>query len=97
MIECALALCGVQPMVLDCLADAGNERKANALGDQIVRMIDMHGLYHEFGGWPGSHQWVASGVCIVIPLVYAEAPGNPISCVADPLAAVNAASGALSP
>lgn len=78
MIAGELALCGVQPIVLDCLTEPSAERRANALVGQVVRMIDMRGLYHEFGGRPGAPQPVAGGVFGGMPVRYAELPDNPM-------------------
>src|SRR6516165_11869451 len=48
MLACELALAGIRPVVLDQLSGPSSEPKANGLVGQVVRMIDMRGLYREF-------------------------------------------------
>lgn len=66
MVASELALAGVRPIVLDSLAGPSAEPKANGLVGQVVRILDMRGLYHEFGGPPGAPQpipaWRFSGI-----------------------------------
>ena len=45
MLACELALGGVQPIVLDPLPGPSPEPKANGLVGQVVRLLDMRGLY----------------------------------------------------
>lgn len=52
MLACELALGGVRPLVLDARSRPSTERKANGLVGQVVRTLDMRGLYHEFGVRP---------------------------------------------
>jgi 2-polyprenyl-6-methoxyphenol hydroxylase-like FAD-dependent oxidoreductase len=53
MLACELALAGVRPVVLDGLPSPSEEPKANGLAGQVVRVLDMRGLYHVFGGPQG--------------------------------------------
>ena len=45
MLACELALAGVQPIVLDPLEGPSPEPKANGLIGQVVRMMDIRGLF----------------------------------------------------
>ncbi|MQY17265.1 FAD-dependent monooxygenase [Nocardia macrotermitis] len=45
MLACELALAGVRPIVLDPLAGPSPEPKANGLVGQVVRMMDIRGLF----------------------------------------------------
>ena len=53
MLACELALAGVRPVVLDKLPGPSDEQKANGLVGQVIRQLDMRGLYHAFGGDDG--------------------------------------------
>jgi 2-polyprenyl-6-methoxyphenol hydroxylase-like FAD-dependent oxidoreductase len=53
MLACELALAGVSPVVLDQDAGPTSEPKANGLVGQVIRLLDMRGLYHAFGGADG--------------------------------------------
>src|SRR3569623_825358 len=65
MLACELALAGITPVVLDALPAPSAEPKANGLVGQVVRMLDMRGLYASFTGddrpqaLPG---WMFSGL-----------------------------------
>ena len=50
MLACELALAGIRPIVLDTLPGPSSEPKANGLVGQVVRMLDMRGLYQAFTG-----------------------------------------------
>jgi 2-polyprenyl-6-methoxyphenol hydroxylase-like FAD-dependent oxidoreductase len=52
MLACELALAGVRPVVLDKLPAPSDEPKANGLVGQVIRQLDMRGLYQEFGDDP---------------------------------------------
>ena len=56
MLACELALAGVRPVVLDRLPEPSAEPKANGLVGQVIRQLDMRGLYHTFGGAAGPPQ-----------------------------------------
>jgi 2-polyprenyl-6-methoxyphenol hydroxylase-like FAD-dependent oxidoreductase len=66
MLACELALAGVSPVVLDKLPCPSDEPKANGLVGQVIRLLDMRGLYHVFGGADGPpakmYQWMFSGM-----------------------------------
>ncbi|WP_433433294.1 FAD-dependent oxidoreductase [Nonomuraea sp. CA-141351] len=49
-----LTLAGVRPIVLERLAAASTEPKANGLLGQVVRMVDRRGLYECLSGKPGA-------------------------------------------
>jgi 2-polyprenyl-6-methoxyphenol hydroxylase-like FAD-dependent oxidoreductase len=68
MLACELALAGVRPVVLDRLPAPSAEPKANGLVGQVVRQLDMRGLYHPFGGDDGPPQptygWMFAGMSL---------------------------------
>ena len=78
MLARELALAGVRPVVLDLLGEPSLEPKANGLVGQVIRTLDMRGLYHRFGGAPGapteSPAWTFSG----IPVSFTELADNPM-------------------
>ncbi|ORV54733.1 FAD-dependent oxidoreductase [Mycobacterium europaeum] len=50
MLACELALAGIRPVVLDGLPGPSDEPKANGLVGQVVRALDMRGMYRELTG-----------------------------------------------
>ncbi|MFS0897661.1 FAD-dependent monooxygenase [Mycolicibacterium litorale] len=78
MVACELALAGVRPVVLERLPAPSEEPKANGLVGQIVRMLDMRGLYGVLSGAAEPpkpmDQWMFSG--LRVPLT--GMPDNPM-------------------
>ncbi len=68
MLACELALAGVRPVVLDRLPGPSDEPKANGLVGQVIRQLDMRGLYHTFGGDEGppkpAYGWMFAGMSL---------------------------------
>ena len=68
MVACELALAGVRPVVLERLPAPSDEPKANGMIGQVVRMLDMRGLYRRFTGSdepPNQmYEWIFSGMRI---------------------------------
>ncbi|CDO09960.1 FAD-dependent oxidoreductase [Mycolicibacterium cosmeticum] len=68
MLACELALAGVRAVVLDQLPGPSSEPKANGLVGQVIRQLDMRGLYHTFGGEGGppkpSAGWMFAGMAL---------------------------------
>ncbi|AQT81332.1 FAD-dependent oxidoreductase [Mycolicibacterium litorale] len=66
MLACELALAGITPVVLDALPGPSAEPKANGLVGQVIRMLDMRGLYQAFTGDENPPQpspaWMFSGM-----------------------------------
>src|ERR1700722_9359523 len=66
MVACELALAGLRPVVLERLPEPSAEPKANGLVGQVIRTLDIRGLYHELGGQPGPPQsmnaWIFAGM-----------------------------------
>nr|WP_319431012.1 FAD-dependent monooxygenase [Mycobacterium sp. RTGN5] len=66
MLACELALAGITPVVLDGLPGPSAEPKANGLVGQVIRMLDMRGLYADFTGDEQPPQplpgWMFSGM-----------------------------------
>ncbi|MDT5137310.1 MAG: hypothetical protein QOD58_1572 [Mycobacterium sp.] len=50
MLACELALSGLSPAVLDKDPGPTSEPNANGLVGQVIRLLEMRGLYHAFGG-----------------------------------------------
>jgi 2-polyprenyl-6-methoxyphenol hydroxylase-like FAD-dependent oxidoreductase len=78
MLACELALGGVRAVVLDRLPGPSDEPKANGLVGQIIRQLDMRGLYHAFGGDDGpprpAYGWQFAGM----PLSFLRVEDNPM-------------------
>ncbi len=68
LLACELALAGVRPVVLDKLPGPSDEPKANGLVGQVIRQLDMRGLYHAFGGEEGpprpAYGWMFAGMAL---------------------------------
>jgi 2-polyprenyl-6-methoxyphenol hydroxylase-like FAD-dependent oxidoreductase len=66
MLACELALAGVRPVVLDRELGPTSEPKANGLVGQVIRLLDMRGLYQTFGGADGPpapmYEWRFAGM-----------------------------------
>src|SRR5436305_5986395 len=66
MVACELALAGARPVVLERLPAPSGEPKANGLVGQVVRMLDMRGLYQRFTGSDEPpkpmYEWIFSGM-----------------------------------
>ncbi|RJO68177.1 FAD-dependent oxidoreductase [Nocardia panacis] len=50
MLACELALAGISPVVVERLPGPSGEPRANGLVGSVSRVLDMRGLYTEFGG-----------------------------------------------
>jgi len=78
MLACELALAGVRPVVLERLAAPSDEPKANGMVGQVIRLLDMRGLYRCFSGSDEPpkplYEWIFSGMSI--PL--SGLPDNPM-------------------
>jgi 2-polyprenyl-6-methoxyphenol hydroxylase-like FAD-dependent oxidoreductase len=78
MLACELALAGVRPVVLDALPGPSAEPKANGLVGQVIRQLDMRGIYRAFSGDVAPPQpaygWMFAGM----PLSFLEVEGNPM-------------------
>jgi 2-polyprenyl-6-methoxyphenol hydroxylase-like FAD-dependent oxidoreductase len=68
MLACELALGGIRAVVLDGLPGPSSEPKANGLVGQVIRQLDMRGLYRRFSGDPEpprpSHGWMFAGMSL---------------------------------
>ncbi|WP_268768023.1 FAD-dependent monooxygenase [Mycolicibacter heraklionensis] len=82
MLACELALAGVHPVVLDQLPGPSSEPKANGLVGQVVRMLDLRGLYNRFSGVAGPPQpvpaWMFSGMALDLSMSFTGARPNPM-------------------
>ncbi|KAA1250641.1 FAD-dependent oxidoreductase [Mycobacterium simiae] len=68
MLAYELALAGIRPIVLDKLPGPSPEPKANGLVGQIVRMLNMRGLYQELSGDAGRPQPSTGWMFAAMPL-----------------------------
>lgn len=84
MLAGELALGGVRPLVLDALPELSNESRASAVTGQVVRFLDMRGLYPDLAGEPGPPKPVPSYIFSGLPLHLAELPANPMFGIAIP-------------
>ncbi len=66
MVACELALAGVRPVVLERLPAPSEEPKANGMVGQVIRLLDMRGLYRRFTGVEDPpkplYEWIFSGM-----------------------------------
>jgi 2-polyprenyl-6-methoxyphenol hydroxylase-like FAD-dependent oxidoreductase len=78
MLACELALAGVPPVVLDRLPGPSDEPKANGLVGQVIRQLDMRGLYHAFGGEEGPPQATYGWAFAGMPVSFLHVEANPM-------------------
>jgi 2-polyprenyl-6-methoxyphenol hydroxylase-like FAD-dependent oxidoreductase len=79
-----LALAGVRPVVLDVLPGPSDEPKANGLVGQVIRMLDMRGLYRELGGPPFPPRPIRGYSFSGIPVPFADMADNPMYALMIP-------------
>jgi 2-polyprenyl-6-methoxyphenol hydroxylase-like FAD-dependent oxidoreductase len=84
MVASELALAGVRPVVLDGLLEPSAEPKANGLVGQVIRTLDMRGLYHDFGGAAGPPEPIPGYTFSGMPLSFAGMPDNPMHALPMP-------------
>ncbi|MGW3541415.1 FAD-dependent monooxygenase [Nocardia niigatensis] len=84
MLACELALAGLRPIVLDRLPAPSPEPKANGLAGQVVRVLDMRGLYGAFSGSPGAPAPVPRYIFGGMPLDLTAVQPNPVHLVFKP-------------
>jgi 2-polyprenyl-6-methoxyphenol hydroxylase-like FAD-dependent oxidoreductase len=84
MLACELALAGVRPVVLDQLPGPSAEPKANGLVGQVVRMLDMRGLYQAFTGDDQPPQPSYGWMFAAMALNFADVPDNPMYALRIP-------------
>ncbi|OBB85539.1 FAD-dependent oxidoreductase [Mycobacterium colombiense] len=78
LLACELALAGVRPVVLDALPGPSSEPKANGLVGQVVRMLDMRGLYRLFTGDEKPPQPSPGWIFAAMTLNFLGVPDNPM-------------------
>jgi 2-polyprenyl-6-methoxyphenol hydroxylase-like FAD-dependent oxidoreductase len=78
MLACELALAGIRTVVLDKLPGPSSEPKANGLVGQVVRMLDMRGLYQAFTGDENPPQPGYGWIFAAMPLNFVGLPDNPM-------------------
>jgi 2-polyprenyl-6-methoxyphenol hydroxylase-like FAD-dependent oxidoreductase len=78
MVACELALAGVRPVVLERLPEPSPEPKANGLVGQIVRQLDMRGLYHELTGAASAPAHIPGWLFSGMRVSFADVADNPM-------------------
>ncbi|MCW2663034.1 MAG: FAD-dependent oxidoreductase [Mycobacterium sp.] len=78
MLACELALAGIRPVVLDALPGPSPEPKANGLVGQVVRMLDMRGLYQAFTGDDDPPHPTYGWIFAAMTLNFLGVPDNPM-------------------
>ena len=78
MLACELALAGIRPVVLELLPAPSDEPKANGLVGQVIRALDIRGLYHEFGGTAGPPQPMHAYIFAGMQMSFAGVADNPM-------------------
>ncbi|WAJ43203.1 FAD-dependent monooxygenase [Mycobacterium sp. Aquia_216] len=78
LLACELALAGIRPVVLDQLPGPSAEPKANGLVGQVVRALDMRGLYRAFTGDEDPPRPVPGGRFAAMTLNFLDVPDNPM-------------------
>ncbi|SPM36123.1 2-polyprenyl-6-methoxyphenol hydroxylase and related FAD-dependent oxidoreductases [Mycobacterium rhizamassiliense] len=78
LLACELALAGVRPVVLDVLPGPSPEPKANGLVGQIIRALDMRGLYRTFTGDEDPPRPAYQGRFAAMTLNFLGVPDNPM-------------------
>jgi 2-polyprenyl-6-methoxyphenol hydroxylase-like FAD-dependent oxidoreductase len=84
MLACELALAGIRPVVLDKLPGPSSEPKANGLVGQVVRLMDMRGLYRAFTGDDDPPQPSIGWIFAAMPLNFLGVPDNPMYAMRMP-------------
>ncbi|MTE12649.1 FAD-dependent monooxygenase [Nocardia aurantiaca] len=84
MLACELALAGLRPIVLDRLPAPSAEPKANGLAGQVVRVLDMRGLYSAFSGSSAAPAPTPRYIFGGMPLDLAAVQPNPVHLVFKP-------------
>ncbi len=84
MLAYELALAGITPVLLDKLPGPSSEPKANGLVGQIVRMLDMRGLYQAFTGDDGPPQPTYGWTFAAMPLNFLGMDDNPMYAMLMP-------------
>ena len=84
LLACELALAGTRPVVLDTLPGPSAEPKANGLVGQVVRLLDMRGLYQTFSGDDQPPQPSYGWMFAAMTLNFADVPDNPMYALRMP-------------
>ncbi|WP_082972572.1 FAD-dependent monooxygenase, partial [Mycobacterium sp. 1245852.3] len=84
LLACELALAGVRPTVLERDTQPSDEHKANFLVGQVVRALDIRGLYRAITGDPGPPRPVSHGVFAGMELPLVGVQNNPLYALPIP-------------
>lgn len=78
MLAGELALAGLHPVVIDMLPGPSDEPKANGLVGQVIRTLDMRGLYRRITGSDQAPQPIDAFTFSGIPVSFAHLDPNPM-------------------
>jgi 2-polyprenyl-6-methoxyphenol hydroxylase-like FAD-dependent oxidoreductase len=78
LLACELALTGIRPIVLDVLPGPSAEPKANGIVGQIIRLLDMRGLYRTFTGDDAPPRPNPGWIFAAMGLNFSEVTDNPM-------------------
>ncbi|BBY28455.1 FAD-dependent monooxygenase [Mycolicibacterium sediminis] len=78
LLACELALAGVRPVVLERAPGPSDEPKANGLVGQVIRQLDMRGLYPAFSGAPTPPEPAAGWIFAGMTLDFTGLASNPM-------------------
>ncbi|MEU7633720.1 FAD-dependent monooxygenase [Nocardia sp. NPDC049220] len=84
LLAAELALAGIRPIVLDQLTAPSTEPKANGLVGQVIRLLDLRGLYHEFGGAGGAPTPIPAYMFSGMPVSFDRVADNPMYAMVMP-------------
>lgn len=84
LLACELALAGIRSVVLDALPGPSSEPKANGLVGQVVRMLDMRGMYQAFTGDDAPPQPSGGWMFAAMPLIFSDVRANPMYAMLMP-------------
>jgi len=78
MVASELALAGVHPVVLERLPGPSDEPKANGLVGQVIRSLDIRGLYQKFSGHAEPPRPMSEWMFAGMPVPFFGMPDNPM-------------------
>ncbi|MFI1916006.1 FAD-dependent monooxygenase [Nocardia sp. NPDC020380] len=84
MLACELRLAGIRPVVLEALPEPSRRPKANGLLGEVVRLLDMRGLYTELTGNTGAPEPIPLYIFGALPLKLTAVHPNPIRMLPIP-------------
>lgn len=84
MFAAELRLAGVRPIVLDPLPAPNPDPRANGMVGQVIRLLDMRGLYEQFSGVDGPPVAIPGFFFGGMPVSFTEVADNPLHAMLIP-------------